>query len=303
MKEQFPSLIKQDPDKKNVIRELSSCITERYNGFHIVRIEFVKKLIQKFVPIDIVYKPVRKCTEIINCYFSNKLNLTFRSTFSENTKIRHGTDFQCYFCSNYYGRKDKFNRHLDCCTGRPGYDYNFNTQSLVTFEENLKYKEDVALTAYIYFKITVSTDKCLDPESKKMFVVSYVIIFGFHPELNIDRVIIERSFGCSEHSLTSLNYLTINQLQYKDKKTLLQLRDCTINVARKKNKLAVAEMFSTEVKFAGYCLIKWFNKNFKFKNLELSNNVKRKYEVENPIDRQTDTVIFANFHLKLTQRF
>ena len=62
-------------------------------------------------------------------------------------------------------------------------------------------------------------------------------------------------------------------------------------------------MFSTEVKFAGYCLIKWFNKNFKFKNLELSNNVKRKYEVENPIDRQTDTVVFANFHLKLTQRF
>ena len=94
----------------------------------------------------------------------------------------------------------------------------------------------------------------------------------------------ERSFGHSEHSLTSLNYLMIDQLQYKDNKTLSQLRDCTINVARKKNKLAVTEMFSTEIKFAGDCLIKWFNKKFKFKNLELSNDVKRKYEVENPID-------------------
>ena len=36
LKEKFRSLIKQDPDKKNVIRELSGCITEKYNSFHIV---------------------------------------------------------------------------------------------------------------------------------------------------------------------------------------------------------------------------------------------------------------------------
>ena len=102
---------------------------------------------------------------------------------------------------------------------------------------------------------------------RKMFVVFYAIIFVFHHELTIDSVIIERSFGHSEHSLTSLNYLTIDQLQYKDNKTLLQLRDCAINVTRKKNKLVVPEMFSTEIKFAGDCLIKWFNKKYKFKNL------------------------------------
>ena len=45
---------------------------------------FAKTLIQKFVPIDIVYKPVKKFTGIINCYFSNKLTFAFRSTFSEN---------------------------------------------------------------------------------------------------------------------------------------------------------------------------------------------------------------------------
>ena len=101
LKEKFRSLIKQDPDKKNVVRDLSSCITEKYNGFHIVRLEFAKKLTQKFVPINIIYKPIRKCKEIISCYFSSKLNLAFRSIFSENSKTRHGTTFQCYYCSNW----------------------------------------------------------------------------------------------------------------------------------------------------------------------------------------------------------
>ena len=69
----------------------------------------------------------------------------------------------------------------------------------------MKYKGGIPLTAYTDFETTAPTDECLDPESKKMFVVSYVIIFAFHPELNINRVIIERSFGHSEHSLTSFN--------------------------------------------------------------------------------------------------
>ena len=67
-----------------------------------------------------------------------------------------------------------------------------------------------------------------------MFAVSYIIIFTFHPELEIDKVIIECSFGHSEYTLTSFNYLTADQLNFKNNKTLLQLRDCTLNVAQKK---------------------------------------------------------------------
>ena len=39
-------------------------------------------------------------------------------------------------------------------------------------------------------------------------------------------------------------------------------------------------MFTTELKFAGDCLLKWFNKKYKSKNLELSNEKKKK-EKEN----------------------
>ena len=107
----------------------------------------------------------------------------------------------------------------------------------ITFEENLKYKRDIPLVAYIDFETTAPTDKCLDLENIKMLAVSYVTIFAFQPDLNIDLVIIERSFGQSREILTYLNYIMCKQLNFKDNKTLLQLRDCALPVADKKKKL------------------------------------------------------------------
>ena len=72
------------------------------------------------------------------------------------------------------------------CSGKPGYVYNFNVQNLLTFEENLKFKQDIPLTAYIDFETTAPTDDCLDPQTRKMKAVSYVIIFAFHPDLKLN---------------------------------------------------------------------------------------------------------------------
>ena len=77
LKEKFRCLIKQDSEKKNHIRDLLSCIIEKFNGFNIVRIEFDKKLRQKVSPIDIIYKPVKKEDEIIKCFFSLKISLAY----------------------------------------------------------------------------------------------------------------------------------------------------------------------------------------------------------------------------------
>ena len=283
-KQKFHCLIKQDPEKKNVVRELSSCIIEKLNGFATVRLEFDRKLRQKMSPIDIIYKPVKKEDEIIECFFSSQLNLAFRASFndSKGSKLKHGTAFQCYYCSRYIACKDRFDRHIENCTGIPGFVHNFNTQNLLTFEENLKFKRDIPLTVYIDFETTAPTDQCLDPETKKMNAVSYFIIFAFHPKLKMKRVIIERSFGHSLQKLTTIDYLTNEQLKFKDVITLKQLRDCALSVFSKKNKIAISEMFPTELKFATDCLLKWFNS--KYKKSELSIDVKRKHEIENPID-------------------
>ena len=171
-------------------------------------------------------------------------------------------------------------------------------QSLLTSEENLKFKRDIPFTAYIDFETTAPTDDCLDPENKKMSAVSYVIIFAFHPELQIDRVIIECSFGHSQARLLSLNYLTTEQMKFKNVTRLKQIRDCALSVAARRNKLAISEMFATEIKFASECLMRWFNSKFKYENMELSNDVKRKYESNIRSIGSLIVVAFVHFRLK-----
>ena len=56
-------------------------------------------------------------------------------------------------------------------------------------------------------------------------------------------------------------------------------------------------MFSTELKFASDCLIKWFNLKFQKQNLELSNEKRRDYETENLIDWENDNCKICNFPL------
>ena len=298
IKDKLHYLIKEDSQKKKVMRDLSSCITERFNGFNIVKLELDRELRREMSPIDILYKPVRKQVNF-DCFFTTEINLAYRTSFSEGERIRHGTAFQCFYCSNYCGRKNVWEKHLQHCTGHPGFAYNFNTRSLLTFEENLKYKTDIPMTAYIDFETTAPTDDFLDPENRRMFAVSYVIIFAFHPELSLDRIIIEQSFGHSLAQLCSLDYLTNEQLKFKHFTMLKQLRDCAFLVASKHQQIAISEMFTIELKFAGNCLMKWFNAKFKSQNAVLSNDVKLKYQSENRIDWQSGRCCICTFSIEI----
>ena len=88
----------------------------------------------------------------------------------------------------------------------------------MTFEENLKYKGNIPLVAYINFEATAPTDQqWFDPGNRKMSALFYGIIFALHPDLHINRVIIERSFGHSLERLVDLSYLTYEELRFKDK--------------------------------------------------------------------------------------
>ena len=140
---------------------------------------------------------------------------------------------------------------MEHCSGVPGIVYNFNNQNLVTFEDNLGYKGDLPVVAYIHFEATAPTGSCFDPEQKKMFVVSYVIILAFHPKLKMNRVIIQRSFGHFLQQLTTTDYLTNDQISFVDVKLIKQLKDSTLEVSRKKSKNSIAQMFSIEL-----CLVK-----------------------------------------------
>lgn len=60
------------------------------------------------------------------------------------------------------------------------------------------------------------TDNCFEPEQKKAFVVSYVIIAAFHPRLQLDRIIVNRSFAHDLEQLTTVNYLSREQLSFAE---------------------------------------------------------------------------------------
>ena len=129
-----------------------------------------------------------------------------------------------------------------------------------------------------------------------MNVVSYVIILAFHPDLNLPRIIIERSFGHSLQKLCQIDYLTSEQLKYKDIITLKQLRDSALAVHKKTDALAVAEMFSIEIRFATNCLLAWFHN--KYKNKEIDLTVKIQYQNENPIDWENGRCVLCSFPLE-----
>ena len=97
---------------------------------------------------------------------------------------------------------------MENCSGKPGVVYNVNNQCLISNQDNLLAKRDFPFVVYFDFETTAPTDNCLDPEQKKLFVVSYVMIVAFHPELKLDRIIIDRSFANSLEQLATLDYFS-----------------------------------------------------------------------------------------------
>ena len=93
-----------------------------------------------------------------------------------------------------------------------------------------------------------------------MFVVSYVIIFVFHPSLKMDRIIIQRSFGHSLEQLTTIDFLKNDQMPFVNINLVKQLKDCALEVSRKKCKNALEQMFSVKLSLAKQAILSWFNK-------------------------------------------
>ena len=134
--------------------------------------EYDRKLRKKFLPINIIYEPVKFQNKKINCFFSNEMHFAYRSTFSEGNRIKHSSAWQCHYCSNYYAKKSKFGKHLEDCSGQPGIVCDFDIQNLVTYEYDIKYKSNIPLVAYIDFETTPPTDSCLNLEQFLQFILN-----------------------------------------------------------------------------------------------------------------------------------
>ena len=145
------------------------------------------------------------------------------------------------FLLNKQSKKDSKN-----CPGIPGIVYNFNNQNLMSYQNNVNAKGDVSFVIYFDFETTAPTFNFADQEQKKMFVVSYVMIVAFHPKLNLDREIIQRSYAHYLEQLTTLNYFTREQLSFVHSSLIKMLKEMAFEVAKRKCKNSLGKMFSIE---------------------------------------------------------
>ena len=163
-----------------------------------------------FKPVDIIYKPTKRIETEPLCYFSDDISKAYSSLHSKRKKgiSRAHQCYQCYYCNKFFILETRRKIHMENCSGRPEVVYNFNNENLISYQDNFLAQGDIPFVVYFDFEITAPTDNCLDLEQKKMFVISYVMIVAFHPELKLDRIIIQRSFAHSIEQLTSLHYFT-----------------------------------------------------------------------------------------------
>ena len=154
---------------------------------------------------------------------------------------------------------------------------------MTSFEDNFSSKGDVPFTIYFDFETTSPTDaEWLNPEDKKMFVVSYVIVVAFHPHFDFDRILIQRSVCRSKKELISVNYLTREQFAFKTPEIIKQLYDQAIHVSKRTSKNALGVMFGIELSFVKRTLLSWFNKKVSAPFKRLDQALIKKYGEENP---------------------
>ena len=67
-------------------------------------------------------------------------------------------------------------KNMESCSRVPGIVCNFNDKNLVTLEDNFSARGDLPMTIYFDYETAAPTDNYFDPEQKKIFVVSYVLL-------------------------------------------------------------------------------------------------------------------------------
>ena len=265
---------------------------EKYSGFTIISIENQKKQRKLFKPIDIIYKPTKNNEIEPVSYFSDDFAKAYSSLHSKCKKglKRSRQAFQCFNCKKFFIAEAGQKRHMENCSGKSGIVYNFNNQCLISYQYN---KRDIPFVVYFDFETTAPTDKCLEPEQKKRFVVSYVMIVAFHPALKLDRIIIYRSFAHSVEQLTSLHYFSREQMSFIEPHLINMLRDMAFDVCKRKSKNTVGQMFSIESAIVKKTLLKRFNSKFRQRFEKLNPIEKLRFERSRPKNWGKD-VSFVN---------
>ena len=130
LKKKYRHLFMKKPDQQKIVKQLSSCLIEKYNGFTVIHIEYEKKERKNFQPLDIIYKLTKDLETEPLCYFTTDISLAYSVYYLCASKMTRATKVQlCHYCNHFFAHNQKkFERHLKNCSGKPGVIYNFTNQ-------------------------------------------------------------------------------------------------------------------------------------------------------------------------------
>ena len=127
-------------------------------------------------------------------------------------------------------------QHITTCAGQAGFSYSFDNGRVINYQDNYKKIDNLPFALYYDFETTTGSVVFFDA---KMYVVSYCIVVVFHPDLELPRLYIYRSYDQDHAQLTSLvHFDTVQRNFFSNKsnfnpKTLDQRRDTALAVGRK----------------------------------------------------------------------
>ena len=104
----------------------------------------------------------------------------------------------------------KLKKHLSISAAREGIICAFDNGQIVNFQDNFKYMGDVPFTVYFNFETTTG---------------SYCQIYSFHPSLNLDKVVIFRSFQQAADEIYDISHFKQEHVPFFNKTTFYQLKD------------------------------------------------------------------------------
>ena len=81
LKNKFRHLSMKKPKKQNIVRQSSSCLMEKYNGFQVISIEYARKQRKGFKPINIIYKQTKRIEIEPLCYFSDDISKAYTNLY------------------------------------------------------------------------------------------------------------------------------------------------------------------------------------------------------------------------------
>ena len=115
---------------------------------------------------------------------------------------------------------------------------------------------DAPFTVYFDFETATGSSAFFFLDTK-LYVISYCQIYSFHPSLNLDKVVIFRSFQQAVEEIYHLNHFKQEHVPFFNKATFYQLKDAAFAVLAWEKATSLAELFSVELKFTVDTLNDW----------------------------------------------